>query len=250
MRSKMATPARRTLGAVQLLWDGARRIVQSACHKAETPPFVRATAVNARRYPNWYNFISRDCHGSTPEITFHNMRSSQTLRTEILKRIAKLEKFYGRLISAGSIEARTKQHRTGNVYDVHIEMQAPGGHLVVAASRTISRNGTPIPMCVPPFTMHSRPPKRSCGPSERNNMARLNPRGACSGQIAELFADRDFGFIQTHEGARLYFHRNSLMNGDFEKLKRDDAVQFVEGAGDTGPAAVKVWLARAMTPTH
>ena len=33
-----------------------------------------------------------------PEITFHNMRSSDAIRGDILKRIAKLEKFYGRLI--------------------------------------------------------------------------------------------------------------------------------------------------------
>ncbi len=68
-----------------------------------------------------------------PEITFHNMQSSDTVKAEILKRIAKLEKFYGRLISCRvSVEARTKQHRTGNIFEVHIEMQAPGGSLVVS----------------------------------------------------------------------------------------------------------------------
>jgi ribosome-associated translation inhibitor RaiA len=68
-----------------------------------------------------------------PEITFHNMRSSQRIRTDILKRVAKLEKFHGRLIFCRvSIEARTKNHRTGNIYEVHIEMQAPGGRLVVS----------------------------------------------------------------------------------------------------------------------
>jgi ribosome-associated translation inhibitor RaiA len=67
------------------------------------------------------------------EITFHNMTPSEAIRADILKRIAKLEKFYGRLISCRvSIEARSKQHRTGNIYEIHIEMQAPGGHLVVS----------------------------------------------------------------------------------------------------------------------
>ena len=33
------------------------------------------------------------------------------------------------------------------------------------------------------------------------------------------------------------------MNGGLKELKRGDAVQFVEGTGDTGPLAVKVWLA-------
>jgi ribosome-associated translation inhibitor RaiA len=67
------------------------------------------------------------------EITFHNMATSHSLSADILKRVAKLEKFYGRLISCRvSIEARSKQHRKGNVYEVHVEMHAPHGHLVVS----------------------------------------------------------------------------------------------------------------------
>jgi ribosome-associated translation inhibitor RaiA len=68
-----------------------------------------------------------------PEITFHNMRSSEAVKADIRKRIAKLERFYGRLIFCRvSIEARTKHHRTGNIYEVHVEMQAPGSVLVVS----------------------------------------------------------------------------------------------------------------------
>jgi len=67
------------------------------------------------------------------EITFHNMAASQSLSADIRKRVAKLEKFYGRLISCRvSIEARSKQHRKGNEYEVHVDMHAPHGHLVVS----------------------------------------------------------------------------------------------------------------------
>jgi len=67
------------------------------------------------------------------EITFHNMRSSQTLEADIRKRVAKLERLYGRLTSCRvSIEARSKQHRTGNVYEVHVEMWVPRRQLVVS----------------------------------------------------------------------------------------------------------------------
>lgn len=67
------------------------------------------------------------------EITFHNMRNSISVDADIRKRVAKLEKLYGRLVSCRvSIEARSKQHRTGNVYEVHVEMHAPRGRLVVS----------------------------------------------------------------------------------------------------------------------
>jgi len=67
------------------------------------------------------------------EITFHNMPSSKRIEADIRKRVAKLDKLYGRLISCRvSVELRSKRHRTGNVYEVHVELLAPRGLLVVS----------------------------------------------------------------------------------------------------------------------
>ncbi len=61
-----------------------------------------------------------------------------------------------------------------------------------------------------------------------------------SGQVAELQPDKDFGFLMTKEGGLLYFHRNSVLTGKFEDLRRGDDVTYVEEMGDTGPTASKV----------
>lgn len=67
------------------------------------------------------------------QIVFHNMKPSAALRAEIKKRVAKLEKLYGRLIGCRvSVEAQHRQHRTGNVHEVHIEIDAPGKRIVVS----------------------------------------------------------------------------------------------------------------------
>src|SRR6185295_8039259 len=61
------------------------------------------------------------------EITFHNLPSSPAIEADIEKRVAKLEKLYGNLISCRvSVESPHNQHRTGNTYEVHIEMHLPG----------------------------------------------------------------------------------------------------------------------------
>jgi ribosome-associated translation inhibitor RaiA/cold shock CspA family protein len=187
-----------------------------------------------------------------PEITFHNMSSSEALKADILKRIAKLEKFCGRLIFCRvSIEARTKQHRTGNIYEVHIEMQVPGGHLVVSREPhhiKERRAHTDVRTSIIEAFEAAEAQLRSFG-KKRNGEVKVHA-APIHGQVAELFPDREYGFILTNEGGRLYFHRNSVMNGDFEKLKRGDAVQFIEGDGDTGPTAVKVWPVKAMSAAH
>lgn len=67
------------------------------------------------------------------KIVFHNMAPSPALSTDIRKRVAKLEKLYGRLTACRvSVEALHRQHRTGNVHEVHIEIDAPGQKIVVS----------------------------------------------------------------------------------------------------------------------
>ena len=67
------------------------------------------------------------------------------------------------------------------------------------------------------------------------------------GQVAELPEGEDFGFLLNNHGGLLYFHRNSLLSGDFDSLQRGDEVTYVESDGDTGPVASKV---RVKTPAN
>jgi len=60
--------------------------------------------------------------------------------------------------------------------------------------------------------------------------------------VAELTPEKNQGFLITNEGSLLYFHRNAMLSGDFDQLRRGDEVYYVEDFGDTGPSATKVWV--------
>ena len=62
------------------------------------------------------------------------------------------------------------------------------------------------------------------------------------GTISELVPYEDFGRIQTMDGREIYFHRNSIVDGDFDALETGDKVRFVEEEGDKGPQASTVHL--------
>ena len=65
------------------------------------------------------------------------------------------------------------------------------------------------------------------------------------GTIKRLM-DRGFGFIQTAEGADLFFHRNDLEGVEFNSLSEGQEVEFEKGQGRDGrPQAVKVKLTGA-----
>lgn len=60
------------------------------------------------------------------------------------------------------------------------------------------------------------------------------------GRIVELYPDEDYGRIQTPDGRLIYFHRNSVVETDFETLQVGAEVRFVEEMGERGPQASTV----------
>ncbi|HYZ41548.1 MAG TPA: cold shock domain-containing protein [Stellaceae bacterium] len=62
------------------------------------------------------------------------------------------------------------------------------------------------------------------------------------GRIARLVPEKDCGFIVTVDGQELYFHRNSVANGGFDKLAVGDEVRFVAQHSESpeGPQASTV----------
>jgi cold shock CspA family protein len=46
--------------------------------------------------------------------------------------------------------------------------------------------------------------------------------------------------IQTSDGREIYFHRNSLVGAEFDKLEVGTEVRFVEDLGEEGPRATTV----------
>ena len=62
------------------------------------------------------------------------------------------------------------------------------------------------------------------------------------GRIARLLPEQNCGFILSADGNEIYFHRNSVTNGGFEKLAVGDEVRFVAQDSESaeGPQASTV----------
>jgi len=66
------------------------------------------------------------------EITFTNVQPSPAIETAIREKVAKLQKFFDRIVSVRVVfEAQQKSQRKGNLYQVKIFVVVPGRELVV-----------------------------------------------------------------------------------------------------------------------
>jgi ribosome-associated translation inhibitor RaiA/cold shock CspA family protein len=181
------------------------------------------------------------------EIAFHNMDSIPWAEKEIRTRIAKLEKIYDRLVAC---RVRVDQ-RNDNVSHtippvVRIEMGIPGRKdLVVSHEPDYLQHKFQSPDLHNAINEAFRIAEDQLAEyktqlQDRTREPLRHGEGEAFGQIADIDPQGDFGFILTSSGSMLYFHRNSVLSGNFEEFRRGTQVHYVEDAGDTGPTASKV----------
>jgi cold shock CspA family protein/ribosome-associated translation inhibitor RaiA len=181
------------------------------------------------------------------EIAFHNIESSERAEQEIRARVSELERIYDRLVSCRvRIDQRAK-NVTGTIPPVvRIELGIPGrGEIVVSHEPDHLLRKYRHPDLHKAITEAFRIAERRLLDikEQRDDQEKAPAHDSESqslGQIAEVTPEQDFGFLTTKEGGLLYFHRNSVLSGDFDHLSRGDEVHYNEDLGDTGPIATKV----------
>jgi ribosome-associated translation inhibitor RaiA/cold shock CspA family protein len=177
------------------------------------------------------------------EIAFHDVEPSSEIESEIREHVARLERRFERLTGCRvSVELQHRQHRTGNLYEVHVELRVPGGELAVTREPHRADKKYARPDLHQALRDAFRAAERRLVAHKRKLNREVKPHPeAFVGQVVELHPEADHGFILTHEGTQLYFHRNSLLQGEFDRLQQGDKVRFIQTDGDTGPTAGKVW---------
>jgi cold shock CspA family protein/ribosome-associated translation inhibitor RaiA len=181
------------------------------------------------------------------EIAFHNIESSDWAEQQIRGRVSDLEKLYDRLVSCRvRIDQRAKD-LTGTIPPVvHIELGIPGrSDLVVSHEPDHLLRKYQHPDLRKAINEAFRIAERQLLDLKQQRDGRTKVGGHDTenqslGQVAEITPEQDFGFLMTKEGGLLYFHRNAVLCGDFDALKRGDELHYVEDVGDTGPIASKV----------
>jgi len=182
-----------------------------------------------------------------PQITFHNVPKPDWAEDAILEHLTRLEGIYDRLITC---RVRVDQRANNSSYTVppvvRIELSVPGhDDIVVAHEPDHLQRKFQTPDLHNAINEAFRIAERRLAQYKDQ----LRDRTAAGvheaaheylGQVAEVHPGKDFGFLLTASGSLLYFHRNSILSGDFDRLKVGSELHYVEDVGDTGPIATKV----------
>jgi ribosome-associated translation inhibitor RaiA/cold shock CspA family protein len=183
------------------------------------------------------------------EISFHNIDSIPWAEDEIRSRAADLERIFERITSCRvHVDQRAKNSNGTIPPVVHIELGIPGRKdLVVAHEPDHLQRKYQQPDLRNAINEAFRIAERQLLDLKeqlagRTKEGQHDSGNRASGQVAELTPEKDSGFILNSTGSLLYFHRNGMLSGNFDELRRGDDVYYIEEVGDTGPLATKVWV--------
>ena len=176
------------------------------------------------------------------EITFRNLDHSDAVEARVHEKFAKLEQVCDRMTSCRvTIEAVNRQHHKGNLFQVHIDVGVPGKQVAVGRN---GKNHAHEDVYVALRDAFAAARRRLEDHSRRKAGKVKTHETPPHGKVARLFPYEGYGFIQTPDGREIYFHRNSVVEADFEKLEEGQEVRYVaaEGESDKGPQASTVKL--------
>lgn len=176
------------------------------------------------------------------EIDFQGVDAAADTRAAIAKHVDELEQRCGR-ITAGRVVLKGPggHHRTGGLYEIAIRLALPDGREVnIGRTPQNDERYSDLNFALNDAFKRAR---RQLQDMVRRMQGQVKQHdGPPVGTVSELDPLGEFGFIETGDGREIYFHRNSVLNGDFRDLTVGSRVSFVEEAGEKGPQASTVKL--------
>ena len=170
------------------------------------------------------------------QVTARNVALSEAAEKEVREKAAMLDGYYSQIMGCHVIvEAPHRHQHKGVLYNVRIDLTVPGAEMVI-------RREPNEDIYVAIRDAFDAARRRLEDFARRQRGAVKSHETPPHGRVSRLFREEGYGFLETPEGEEIYFHRNSVLHGDFNRLKIGSEVRFAEEEGEKGPQASTVAL--------
>lgn len=173
------------------------------------------------------------------ELSFRDGTKSEEIESLVRDKVAGLERYNDHISSCRVSVERPQEHvRSGSGYRVRVDLTVPPRHELVAKREPGQGNAQDdLPLVIREvFSEAVRQLKRLN--EEQRGEEKSHPQQQTAGLVDQLFEDH--GFIKDLEGREVYFHRNAVLHGDFDRLALGTGVNYMEEMGDDGLQASTV----------
>lgn len=172
------------------------------------------------------------------QLTFRDMKPSPGLEAKIREHAEKLESFFAPITSCRVVVEARHHHHQGNLYHVRVDVTVPDAE-IVASRDPKEHHAHEDPYVAVRDAFHAV--KRRLEDYARRRRGRIKHHQVPPhGRIREIVPAADYGVIESSDGREIRFERNTVIDGDFDRLETGDEVRFVEAEGAEVPTASTV----------
>jgi cold shock CspA family protein len=197
-----------------------------------------------------------------PEITYKGVNSIPEIDALLQKQIVRLERVCDYIVSLHvAIEKEQRRHQLGNPYRVRLDIRVPPNHELVVKRQSVlhadtrppgktdeetdmtdsisSRKEEPLPAVIRRTFDSARRQLEKLIERQRGE-TKIHPQNQITAFVDKLFREDSYGFLRSLQGEQVYFHKNSLLHQDWERLEIGTGVRYVPQVGEKGLQASSV----------
>ncbi len=178
------------------------------------------------------------------EIAFKGIPHTDEIEALIRAEAARLDKVCDYIMSCRvAVEKRQQHQEVGNPYRVRINMTVPPGHeLVVRREPSMGDMHDPLEIVIKRAFASATRQLRKLVEQQRGEV-KAHPDQEVTAVVHKLFPEEGYGFLRTVDTQEeIYFHRNSVVHEDFDRLRIGMGVRYTAASGDKGLQATVVQI--------
>jgi cold shock CspA family protein/ribosome-associated translation inhibitor RaiA len=178
-----------------------------------------------------------------PEITFRGLEKSAEIETHILKKAAKLDDIHPGIISCRVTVEREQEHqRSGSPYRARVIVRIPPTKALIGQHEP--GEGKIDDRLQTAVTEAFNAVQRQLVKTKEMQQGKVKsaPEQELLGLVVRLFREEGYGFIRSVDGREIYFHKNAVLHGGFERLEIGTGVRYFPSEGEQGPQASTVQI--------
>jgi cold shock CspA family protein len=173
------------------------------------------------------------------QVTFHNTDPLPDIEEVVQNRAARLDRYCDHIMSCRVvIDMPHKHHHSGNLYQVRLDITVPGHEIAVSREAAQHEAAKALPAAIKDAFDAADRLLEDYVRRRRHDVKHHESLPHAKVRVIEV--GQDFGFLETADGRNVYFHKNSVVNADFDNLTPGTEVVFVEEVGEKGPQATTV----------
>jgi cold shock CspA family protein/ribosome-associated translation inhibitor RaiA len=182
-----------------------------------------------------------------PKVVLKDVPAGAALEERIRKEVEDLETFWDRITTCRVVvEPASKRRQTGNLYRVKVDLVVPDREIVVSHDPPQDQTHEDPHVAVRDAFRAVRRRLEDYA-RERRSAVKVHPTPTF-GEVIRLEREEGFGFLRARDGHELYFHRNSVITGDYDDLQPGCWVEYVEEAGEEGAQAARLQVVKGLRP--